>query len=292
MTIPLQDFDFSVLDDPEFKEDAVREVIVAPLLQSLGYQVTGPNRVVRSRRLEHPYVAIGATQHRISIVPDYMLFSEDRPTWILDAKSPKESVDDPAHDAQVYSYAIHRDVRVDWYAICNGREFALFHVGDMSAKPRLRFALQELATRWGEVHHFLWPGGYVHDRGGKLDKDYGILLLRVGMKEMVMHFLGVPLLHPSIGRMVGGPVRIGRGITVEGQPYLASFDFDDAAFAQFLALLPTSTAAHLLTAFKAEPAIARITGDLGEFHLECRLGELEENENEFFIPLKVLSVSR
>ena len=30
MIIPLQDFDFGVLDDPEFKEDAVREEIVAP----------------------------------------------------------------------------------------------------------------------------------------------------------------------------------------------------------------------------------------------------------------------
>ncbi len=290
--IPLQDFDFSVLDDPEFKEDAVREEIVAPLLRALSYQLSGPNRVVRSRRLEHPYVAIGATQHKISIVPDYMLFSEDRPTWILDAKSPKESVDDPAHDAQVYSYAIHRDVRVDWYAICNGRELALFHVGDMSAKPRLRFALQDLASRWGEVHSFLWPGGGVQNRGGELDKDYGILLLRIGMKDIEMHFLGVPLLHPSIGRMVGGPVRIGRGITNEGQRYLASFDFDDATFAQLLALLPTSTATRLATAFKSEPTVARITGDLGEFCLTCQLGELEENEKEHFIPLKVLSVSQ
>lgn len=33
--IPLKGFDFTVLEDPEFKEDAVREEIVAPLLRAL-----------------------------------------------------------------------------------------------------------------------------------------------------------------------------------------------------------------------------------------------------------------
>lgn len=32
-----EEFDFSLLDDPEFKEDAVREEIVAPILNRLGF---------------------------------------------------------------------------------------------------------------------------------------------------------------------------------------------------------------------------------------------------------------
>ena len=32
-----EDLDFSVLDDPSFKEDAVREEIIAPILKRLGY---------------------------------------------------------------------------------------------------------------------------------------------------------------------------------------------------------------------------------------------------------------
>lgn len=118
--IPLQDFDFRVLDDREFKEDAVREEIMAPLVRALGYEVSGPQRVVRGRRLEHPFVALGVSTHRVSIVPDYLLFVEDHPTWVLDAKAPSESIDDPDHHAQAYSYAIHRDVRVDWYGSATG----------------------------------------------------------------------------------------------------------------------------------------------------------------------------
>jgi hypothetical protein len=205
MIIPLQDFDFGVLDDPEFKEDAVREEIVAPLVRALGYAVSGPNRVIRGRRLEHPFVSLGVATHRISIIPDYLLFAEGRPVWVLDAKSPTESIDDPDHHAQAYSYAIHRDVRVEWYALCNGREFGLYNVADMARTPRLRFKLSEVASRWAEVHTSLRPNGRVASQG-RLDKDFGILLLGVGtQKDTQLHFFGVPLVNPPIGRMEGGP---------------------------------------------------------------------------------------
>ncbi len=53
------DLDPSLLDDPEFKEDSVREVIVAPLLTRLGYTPSGPFRVVRSKSLTHPFIYVG-----------------------------------------------------------------------------------------------------------------------------------------------------------------------------------------------------------------------------------------
>ena len=83
----LSDFDFSALDDPTFKEDAVREEIIAPILRRAGYRPTGPLRVQRSQPLKHPFVMIGSKKHPVSIVPDYTLFHEDRALMILDAKS-------------------------------------------------------------------------------------------------------------------------------------------------------------------------------------------------------------
>ena len=41
-------FDFSALDDPTFKEDAVREEIIAPLLRRAGYRPAGVLRVQRT----------------------------------------------------------------------------------------------------------------------------------------------------------------------------------------------------------------------------------------------------
>src|SRR5579863_6711621 len=48
----------SVFDDPGFKEDAVREEVIAPLLRRLGYLPTGAVRVERSKPLVHPFVHI------------------------------------------------------------------------------------------------------------------------------------------------------------------------------------------------------------------------------------------
>jgi hypothetical protein len=108
-----------------------------------------------------------------------------------------------------------------------------------------------------------------------------------------MHFLGVPLLHPSIGRLEGGsPYRLGRAVNVEDQRYHVSFDFDDQTFPCLLALLTEQIARGIAKALQNAPAIVRITGDLGEVTLTCRLGELEENDIEHFIPMRVVSVSR
>lgn len=65
-------FDFSLLDDPEFKEDAVREELIAPMLKGLGYSASGDYKIVRSRRLKHPFISIGSRRKRLYLVPDYL----------------------------------------------------------------------------------------------------------------------------------------------------------------------------------------------------------------------------
>lgn len=58
-----EEFDQSVLQSPDFKEDAVREEIIAPMLRRLGYAVSGATRVQRSQTLLHPFVRIGTRKH-------------------------------------------------------------------------------------------------------------------------------------------------------------------------------------------------------------------------------------
>src|SRR5713101_7636439 len=69
------DFDFSVLDTPDFKEDAVREEIIAPIIRRLGYRPGGPMQVLRSKSLIHPFVMIGSKRHAVNIIPDYTLYA-------------------------------------------------------------------------------------------------------------------------------------------------------------------------------------------------------------------------
>jgi hypothetical protein len=56
----LNSFDISVLEDPEFKEDSVREEIITPILKKLGYYSSKLPKITRSKSLTHPFVFIGS----------------------------------------------------------------------------------------------------------------------------------------------------------------------------------------------------------------------------------------
>lgn len=73
----LDGFDFSLLDNPEFKEESVREEIILPIIKGLGYSANKPYQIIRSRRLLHPFVSIGSKRKEIFIIPDY-LFEVDK----------------------------------------------------------------------------------------------------------------------------------------------------------------------------------------------------------------------
>ena len=58
-----ENFNFALLDDPDFKEDVVRETLSKPLLNALGYAASNPNeRIIRSKILEHPFVKTGSNR--------------------------------------------------------------------------------------------------------------------------------------------------------------------------------------------------------------------------------------
>lgn len=80
-------FDETLLNDPDFKEDSVREEICHPLLVRLGYKPSGAARIVRSKTLSHPFVMIGSKKRPINTTPDYLLSVDSKFRWLLDAKA-------------------------------------------------------------------------------------------------------------------------------------------------------------------------------------------------------------
>jgi hypothetical protein len=289
MNIPLQDFDFSVLGDPEFKEDSVREEIVAPLLKALGYLPTGNARIVRSRKLDHPYVQFGVTKKPITIIPDYLMVVYERPRWILDAKAPTEAVDDPAHVVQAYSYAIHHEVRVGWFALCNGHELVVYSVGEL--KPVLRVRLRELKDHWQEVLRLLFPPAMTHDPTHPFAKDFGIHLMRLGVSEtMELVFPAVPV--RMVARM--GENRysgFGMNLKSEEGEYAVSFDFGVLQFAKLISVLPSAQALGIAAHLLNEPAsVVWLQEPFPSVTVTAhRTTVLIENERELYLPLEVTS---
>jgi len=149
--------DFKELsNNPELKEDYVREEITYPILTKLGYH--GP-AIVRSKALKHPYLKTGSRKRPIKLIPDYCLTVSGSYAWVLDAKSPHEKLDDPEHIEQVYSYASHADIRSTYFAICNGLGFAVYR-REQPERPVLSFSLDEIEYHWNDLNRLLSPSSF------------------------------------------------------------------------------------------------------------------------------------
>jgi len=75
------DLDFNtILDNPNFKEDSVREIIILPILYNLGYS---QENIVRSKTLHDPFLKVGSNNKiAIKLVPDYCLKVENNFAWV------------------------------------------------------------------------------------------------------------------------------------------------------------------------------------------------------------------
>ncbi len=152
--ISFQKFDFSLLDSPDFKEDSVREELILPMLKELGYSAQGENKIHRSKSVSHPFVQTGSGKHKLTSIPDYLLEVFGKYAWVLDAKAPNEDIKTGKNVEQTYFYAIHPEIRVPIYALCNGREFIAF---DIHGETLIYFALSEIEKHWHKLQNLLAP---------------------------------------------------------------------------------------------------------------------------------------
>lgn len=150
--------DFKTLNqNPDFKEDSVREVIILPILKELGYQQSD---IIRSKTLEHPFLKIGSKKRiPIKLIPDYALKIENNFAWVLDAKSPDKKINDQDNVEQVYSYASHPEIRSTYFAICNGLEFSLYR-RELTNEPILYFSVDEIEYHWEKLCRLLSPDSF------------------------------------------------------------------------------------------------------------------------------------
>lgn len=131
----LKDFDFALLDNEDFKEDSVREFIIAPILADLGFVLKNslknegnPNKLelVLSKTLK-AQIQIGSNKSiDTDLTPDYLLLVDSKAHCILDAKAPKIDINKGSKaQKQALSYMLAFECEL--YALCNGRKFIVFN---------------------------------------------------------------------------------------------------------------------------------------------------------------------
>ncbi|GGE74277.1 type I restriction enzyme HsdR N-terminal domain-containing protein [Shewanella carassii] len=281
-----EDFDFSILKDPDFKEDSVREELIIPIIKSLGYSATGDAKIVRSRPLIHPYVAIGSQQRKISIIPDYLFLADGKPLWILDAKSPNEDITKSKHVEQAYSYAIHPEVRAEMYALCNGHEFVLYEVRKF--EPVLHFKLQEIHTVWESLFRILNSQIQGNPELINYAPDFGVYMKRLGAVDN-MNFIAPLCCSCFIAK-----IEDDKYTTISSVPgdieMAISLDFDKNRLNQLLSFQPQNIRDAVQQAlsrqpfhFSSDPSVMEL-----KFGVISKLStEVFHNAEESYIPFEV-----
>lgn len=278
------DFDFSLLADPDFKEDSVREELILPLIKALGYSPGGDSRIIRSKSLIHPYVAIGSKQRKVSIIPDYVFLSKNKPYWVLDAKSPSEDIVKSQHVEQAYSYAIHPEIRADLYALCNGKEFVLYETRKF--EPIMRFKLSDIEKHWDILFRILNPDIKANTAVLEYDLDYGVYLRRGGVAKD-MKFIATAV-HSAFIAKVEDNCYTTLTVIPGDIKMMVSLYFNEAQYQKLLSLTTPSIRSKLLHGLRGMPYYVSLENEEILFGVSSTLSnQVLSNSEESYIPFIV-----
>jgi len=281
------DFDPSLLGDPEFKEDAVREEIVVPIIKRLGYTSSGPNKIVRSKNLLHPFVMIGSKKHPIHIIPDYLLYSDGRPGLILDAKRPNEDLVKSRHAEQAYSYAIHPEVRVRFYALCSGNQLAAYDV--QAIVPIFVIDFEDIERDWDVIASVLSPESVSFAAEMHFDPDFGTAIVKMGSRpgfQWLFPFAKFPqfmCVHDDLYTMAVT-------IPIGGVNHLASFDADRSMFNQILEFTDAENREHIIRLISPGQMVTALRPVF--VSLDTIVGEPTRGQHDVFVPLIIKGATK
>lgn len=277
-----------LFDDPEFKEDSVREVIIIPILSKLGYFPTGRSKVIRSKALKHPYIRVGTRNYPVTLIPDYTLLYDEKPLFILDAKGPKENVLKEEHVQQTYSYAIHPEIKCREFGLCNGRQFAIFNVD--KSDPVLVLNFDEYESRWLELERYLSPKYLIDPELRMFSPDFGFKLSRLGINRTT-NLIMLDVRLDLFARLSDNLFTANANCVFGDVEHCVSFDFPSVILKKIVAGLPEPLGDMFCEALNHAPFQAA-AGLLIELDLTVKLGEETkgEGENDVFIPLIIQEI--
>lgn len=145
-------------------EQEVREFIIGPLIQRLGYEKGTANDISLGTELilTYPYDVSGRpkkTDREVRSRPDYILEVDGKRRWVIEAKAADEEIDLPSI-WQAYSYARHGEVGAVCYCLCNGRELQIFDTDSIPEAAHLKtFTYDQFEEEFDTIANMLSPEG-------------------------------------------------------------------------------------------------------------------------------------
>lgn len=95
---------------------------------------------------------------------DYICEVKNKTRWVIEAKSPSESITDIDAIEQTWSYANHPEVRSVYFCLCNGLNFFIFltHKG-ANASAIFECAYEEMEDKLNTIKNILAPQAILRD---------------------------------------------------------------------------------------------------------------------------------
>lgn len=179
----------------EMNESDVREAVVRPLLERLGYKLGTLANIRTEVSLRRPFVQLGrrkASDPPLRGRADYICDAISYGRWVVEVKAPNEDLG-PEDVYQAHSYATHPEVAAAFFLLTNGRTFELYEASRLD-KALLRWAFDETEQHLLTLENVL---------------GYDALVRR---SRLVRPDVGKPLGRglPSKAKIVGGTVSFGR----------------------------------------------------------------------------------
>ena len=286
MSALFEDFDFAALDSPAYKEDAVREDILAPILRQIGYRESGDMRMERSKPLVHPFVKIGSKDHRISIIPDYTLYYKDKAVLVIDAKGPSEQIIKSRHSEQAFSYAIHPEVRAKHYGLCNGKHFVVYAIDTF--EPVLDIKIQDVDDNWDKVYEALHPKFLLDPGLRNFDPDFGLCLLSAGFKPgfeiFAFEFYLQEVCRPTEELYTSSAM-----CELADTAFIVSFDYGPEIFDKIMDGIPSEVSSIIRLHLSRMPYTVELGGKV-IIDIKGRLGDITRGQYESFAPVVLYEV--
>lgn len=283
-----KEFDFRLLENSDFKEDSVREEIIAPILNKLGYSASSSNKIIRSKALTHPFVHIGTKPYKVNIIPDYLLLKDDKYIFALDAKAPGENILTGKNVEQAYSYAIHPEVRVFYYGLCNGRHFVVFQITKL--EPILSIPINELDKRWDELFRLVSPIALTNPDLLDFMPDFGLSLMKVN-SNVHMDFIFPGTFVQTIFKLDEDNYALNTAQGRPGEEYMVTMDFSKKLFNQFISSVPEILQEPVKNGLSHYPFCVRLTErSMFAITIVAKLsGKVISNTHEEYCPFIVES---
>lgn len=148
---------FSLKDFKNREENFVREEFLVPIFKAAGYDAFGSELIARGVNLSKNANFIKyKTDGRNYIYPDFVLYSNDTPLWIVDAKSPKVKINSKKNIEQILSYSYR--LACSNLILSNAIDTYIYEIRNSKLHELFHFTLDEIRiNKWEKILNILSP---------------------------------------------------------------------------------------------------------------------------------------